>query len=168
VPAAPEHTTAQAGAARSPERRERPAASTSAWPPTTEPAKPCTSSPTTPATAPPGQPSCMPTPAPPASATPKRSESSGAPGSGSSGPAGTPTRPTTRPSIVPNNAIQPDHLTQKTQTAAVGRGLSLPARRCPIPGSPRVRPQPTAAPRPPGILVPVVLLGHGTMIVKEP
>jgi transposase len=85
-----EHAAAQAGAARSPGRRGRPAASTFAWPPTTEPAKPCTSSPTTPATAPPGQPSCMPTSAPVASATPKRSGSLGAPGSESSGPAGTP------------------------------------------------------------------------------
>jgi hypothetical protein len=56
-----------------------------------------------------------PTLVPAASATPKRSGSLGAPDSESSGPAGTPTRPTTRSSTAPNNASQPDHLTQKTE-----------------------------------------------------
>jgi transposase len=121
-----EHAAAQAGAAPVTRASGRPAASTSAWPPTTEPAKPCTSSPTTPATAPRGQPPCMPTPAPAASATPKRSGSSGGPGSESSGPAGIPTRPTTRPSIVPNNASQPDHLTQKTEASGPGSASPPP------------------------------------------
>jgi Transposase IS116/IS110/IS902 family len=83
----------------------------------------------TPATAPRGRASCMPTPAPAASATPKRSGSLGVPGSESSGPAGTPTPPTTRPNTVPNNTSQPDHLTQKTETAAVGRRLPVPGHR---------------------------------------
>ena len=97
APAAPSTPPPRPAPPRSPARRARPAASTSAWPPTAAPAKPCTSSPTTPATAPHGRPSSTPTPAPAASATPKPSASSAAPGCGSSGPAGTPTPPTTRP-----------------------------------------------------------------------
>jgi hypothetical protein len=133
VPAAPSTPPPKPAPPRSPGPRGRPAASTFAWPPTIGHDKPCTSSPTTPATAPHGQPSCMPTPAPAASATPKRCGSSAGPGCGSSGRAGTPTRPTTRPSTAPNNASQPDHLTQKTETTSLQRRLRPPGHRSPPP-----------------------------------
>jgi transposase len=56
----------------------------------------------------PGPPSCMRTPAGAASTTHTRSGSSPVPGCASCGPAGTPTPPTTPPSIAPNNASPPE------------------------------------------------------------
>src|SRR5829696_2868566 len=72
------------------------------------PVPPCMPLPTTPATAHRGRPGSTPTPADAASATLTRSGSWPAPGFGSCGPAGTPTPPTTPPSIAPNSASPPE------------------------------------------------------------
>src|SRR6266545_272045 len=78
------------------------------------------------AAAPHGRPPSTPTRAPAANATPKPSASWAERGYGSSGRAGTPTRPTTPPSIAPNNASPPDDLTQETQALRRTGGVQTP------------------------------------------
>jgi transposase len=95
VPAPPSRPPPNAAQRRSPGPRARPAASTSAGPPTPGPAPPSPPSPTTLACGHPGLAGRMPTLAPAANATRTPPASSPAPGCGSSGPAGTPARPTT-------------------------------------------------------------------------
>jgi transposase len=103
-----EQAIAECGAAPSPERPARPGRWGSVGRPTGGRGLPCTPSPTTPGTPHRGPPSCMPTPAGAANITPTPSGSSPAPGSASCGPAGTPTPPTTPPTMAASNASPPE------------------------------------------------------------